>query len=251
MRGEPRTQNKMTTSKHLVPPGPGPVSPEPPWTSGPGLIPNFAWVEEGRLARGMQPELTARGYKDLAELGIAAVLTLRPEREYPDSGWRAYDIADERALCDAHGLTLHHIECADFQAPNPADVVRALAIVREESERGRAVYVHCLAGVGRTGVISGAWQMLRGTSGTDALRDYAWFYEELRSRRVPHREPLEYLQSVGAHYQAWVLTTIAKALGMTAEIPPGFVRPRPPANGKNWRRRFEGDLRRAQPGLMS
>lgn len=215
---------------------------------GPAGIPNFAWAEAGRLARGQQPALTEPAYRELRDHGVGAVLSLRPEREYPDGGWRAYDVADERALCDALGLAFHHVPCIDFQAPGPGDVAGALAIVRDEVERGRAVYVHCLMGVGRTGVISGAWQMLRGATGTEALRQYVYHLDELRTRvsreRPPDRAPEEFFPRIGAHYQAWVLVTVAKALGLPVERPAEFVRPRRPGNGRNWRRRFDAELRR-------
>jgi protein tyrosine phosphatase (PTP) superfamily phosphohydrolase (DUF442 family) len=234
---------------------------------GPAGIPNFAWVDGRWLARGRQPPLTHPAYQELRDHGFSAVLSLRPEREYPDDEWRSYDAADERALCDSIGLTFRHVSCADFQAPHPSEVVKALSIIHDEIEQGRAVYLHCFAGIGRTGVVSGAWQMLRGAGGTEALREFASFCAEGWNRAVARRlgqlvpEPTgqahrggdpaavarsseDFYLAIGAHHQLWVLQTIAKALGLSTDPPAGFPRPKRPANGRSWQRRFRGQAQR-------
>jgi protein tyrosine phosphatase (PTP) superfamily phosphohydrolase (DUF442 family) len=210
-------------------------------------IPNFAWVDEGRLARGRQPEMTPAMYRELRGRGFSAVLSLRAEQEYLEDPRRSYNASHERELCDALGLTFHHVACTDFQAPQPAEVVRALSIIHDEAEQGRAVYVHCFAGIGRTGVISGAWQMLHGASGTEALRDYAYFCEEGWRRRVIDRTLPDYLHTIRAHHQAWVLVRIARELGLPAALPQNFIRPQRPDNGRLWRRRFREELQRRLP----
>jgi len=241
---------------------------DPDGAPAPAGIPNFAWVEEHRLARGRQPALALPAYRELQDLGFSAVLSLRPAREYPDDERRRYDAADERALCEALGLTFHHVACTDFQAPHPSEVVRALSALHREIGQGNAVYVHCFAGVGRTGVVSAAWQMFRGTSGTEAVRQYAEFCQgswrrllALRSSADPTtgpapqpapasspfanlRSPHDYFHAIGAHHQAWALLTIAEVLGLPAEPPPDFIRPQRPTNGKTWRRRFRDQLQR-------
>ena len=186
-------------------------------------------------------------YRELQDIGFSAVLSLRAEQEYLEDPRRSYEARHERELCDALGLAFYHVACTDFQAPHPDEVVRALSIIHDEAEQGRAVYVHCFAGIGRTGVISGAWQMLHGASGTEALRGYAYFCEEGWSRRVVDRPLHEYLRVIRAHHQAWVLVRIARELGLPAALPQDFIRPQRPDNGRNWRRRFRDELRRHLP----
>ncbi|HEY7295668.1 MAG TPA: protein-tyrosine phosphatase family protein [Dehalococcoidia bacterium] len=213
-----------------------------PWT--PPGIPNFAWVEAGCVARGQQPPLTVAAYRELLAAGVTSVLSLRAEREYLDDERRRYDVADERALCAALGLRFHHVACTDFQAPRPSGVVKALRILQAEVEQGQAVYVHCLAGVGRTGVVCGAWQMLRGGSGTEALMQFTWYAEEARSRRAPQRPADQFLNTIGAHEQVWVLFNIARALEAPVELSPDCIAPRRPQRAAGWRRRFREQMAR-------
>ncbi len=213
---------------------------------GPAGIPNFAWVEEGRLARGMQPPLTLAAYTDLRASGFCSVLSLRLPQEYLDEDRRRYDVVQERALCEAVGLRLYHVPLTDYQAPRPSELVRALAAIREELARGGTLYVHCFAGVGRTGVVCGAWQMLSGMSGSEALQQFEHFliesWQRVRLRR-PDLTLERYLGGVGAPYQAWALLRVAEALERPV-TPPSLVRPRRPARGTRWRQRFREQVQR-------
>ena len=211
-------------------------------------IPNFAWVEAGRVARGQQPALSLAAYRELQETGVTGVLSLRPAIEYPDNERLRYAVEEERALCAALGLRFLHVPCTDFQAPRPGTVIRALRLLDAEVEGGHAVYVHCLAGVGRTGVVCGAWQLLRGESGTEALRQFAHFAHEAHGRRGPQRPLDEFLQRIGAHEQAWVLLSIARALGAPAALPVEAIAPRRPArSASHWRQRFREQAERHLP----
>ncbi len=213
----------------------------------PAGIPNFAWVEEGRLARGMQPALMLAAYHELRASGFTAVLSLRQAQEYLDEDRRRYRVTEERALCRAAGLRLVHVPLSDYQAPRPSEMVRALAAVHRELAAGEVLYVHCFAGVGRTGLVCGAWQMLRGMSGDEALRQFEGFLLDSWRRALVRRPELsvaDYLENVGAHYQAWVLQRIAAVLGRPATALPPYVRPWRPAHGAGWERRFREQLAR-------
>ncbi len=208
-------------------------------------IPNFAWVEAGRVARGQQPALSVAAYRELQACGVTSVLSLRPASEYPENESLRYAAEEERDLCTALGLRFLHVPCTDFQAPRPGSVIRALRLLDAEVARGNAVYVHCLAGVGRTGVVCGAWQMLRGESGTEALRQFAHFAHEAHGRRGLQRTRDEFLQRIGAHEQAWVLLSIARALGVPAVLPDGGIAPRRPARAaSHWGSRFREQAER-------
>lgn len=214
-------------------------------TAAPPGIPNFAWVEAGCVARGQQPDLTLAAYGELQACGVTSVLSLRPSIEYPQNERLSYAVEAERDVCAALGLRFLHVPCTDFQAPRPGSVIRALCMLDAEVGQGYAVYVHCLAGVGRTGVVCGAWQLLRGGSGTEALRQFAYFAHEAHGRRGPQRPLEEFYQRIGAHEQAWVLLSMARALGAPAALPPDGIAPRRPARvASHWRRRFREQAER-------
>ncbi len=44
-----------------------------------------------------------------------------------------------------------------------------LAAINTELEQGRAVYVHCWGGIGRTGTVAACWLVEQGLSADDAL----------------------------------------------------------------------------------
>ncbi|WP_225993671.1 fused DSP-PTPase phosphatase/NAD kinase-like protein [Actinomadura rudentiformis] len=109
-------------------------------------IHNFAHVD-GHLWRGAAP--TADGYRRLATLGVHTVVDLRAEELPP---------AARRLAADA-GLTVVRLPMRDGQAPSPDQVERFLTVV--EGARG-TVFVHCGAGVGRTGTMSAAYLVRTG-----------------------------------------------------------------------------------------
>jgi protein-tyrosine phosphatase len=101
----------------------------------------------------MQPALTLAAYQELRAYGFAAALSLRLAQEYLDGDRRRYQVTEERALCRAVGLCLVHVPLSDYQVPRPSAMVRALVAIHRELVHGGALYVHCFAGLGRTGVV--------------------------------------------------------------------------------------------------
>ena len=119
----------------------------PPATTVDTSIGHFQQVD-GHLWRGGAPD--AAGYRRLAELGVRTVVDLRAED--------IEDIEDIKGGADprpeALGLNVVRIPIRDGQSPRPDQVARFLAVVRASST---PVFVHCGAGVGRTGTMSAAY----------------------------------------------------------------------------------------------
>ncbi|HEX9711903.1 MAG TPA: dual specificity protein phosphatase family protein [Actinomycetota bacterium] len=134
-------------------------------------IRNLAVVDEG-LWRGGAPSSLGE-YGDLAAAGVTTIVDLRAEE------WVR---VNETALADL-GLVRHTIPIRDGQVPTPAQVEAFLAIV---SSSDGIVFVHCGAGVGRSGAMVGAYliqtgrvspdeAMMRNLAvGTPSLEQIAW-----------------------------------------------------------------------------
>jgi protein tyrosine phosphatase (PTP) superfamily phosphohydrolase (DUF442 family) len=146
---------------------------------------NFRRVD-ATLARGSAP--SARGHRQLAALGIRTVVDLRAER----------DVVIDGALLDHLGLRRLALPIRDGQAPTQAQVDRFLRAVNESSG---PVYVHCGAGVGRTGTMVAAYLTATGqASGWEAVRrnlavgppslEQVVFAARLDDGRVPRPSPL-------------------------------------------------------------
>ncbi|HJV08816.1 MAG TPA: dual specificity protein phosphatase family protein [Acidimicrobiales bacterium] len=118
-------------------------------------VDNLRSVDD-HLWRGAAP--TTAGYRNLAQAGVTTVVDLRAEDGLE---------ADTRTV-EALGMKLVRIPMRDGQVPSAGEVEAFLAATQESDGR---VFVHCGAGVGRTGAMVGAYQVHQGElSGAAALR---------------------------------------------------------------------------------
>jgi len=101
---------------------------------------------DGKLWRGSAP--TEEGYAALARKDVKVIVDLRAE-----------DLKVDRAGIKELGMRLVRIPMRDGQAPTDGQVQRFLSVMNNANGR---VYVHCGAGVGRTGTMSAAYLVLTG-----------------------------------------------------------------------------------------
>jgi tyrosine-protein phosphatase SIW14 len=116
----------------------------------------------GRIApayyRGAQPK--GHDYADLAALGVKAVINLTGE----DAA------ADEKALASRAGLAYFQIPMTTHAAPTAAQLAEFLTIVNDPANQ--PVYVHCVGGRHRTGVMTAAYRITHdGWTADQAFRE--------------------------------------------------------------------------------
>lgn len=112
------------------------------------------------LWRGSAPSLD--GYRSLAAAGVTTTIDLRAEA----------DAGELDAEIEAIGIAVVHLPIRDGQSPSASNVARLLDLVEG---RDGIVYVHCGAGVGRTGSMVAAYAVHRGlsTAARSAVRNLA------------------------------------------------------------------------------
>ncbi len=100
----------------------------------------------------------------LREAGVSAIVCLVPHEELERYG--------VPGLLDAYagaGFDLAHLPILDQMGASPATLAEAVAWIEARVEAGRGVLVHCVGGLGRSGMIAAAWLRSRGASADEAL----------------------------------------------------------------------------------
>ena len=107
-------------------------------------IDNFGRVNHSYY-RGAQPE--GRDYADLAALGIKSVINLTSDDAQTNEG----------AMVDLAGMTYFEIPMTTHEPPTAEQLAQFLGIVNDPANQ--PVYIHCVGGRHRTGVMTAAYRM--------------------------------------------------------------------------------------------
>ena len=125
-------------------------------------IDNFARVSDTYF-RGGQPD--GDDYADLARLGVKTVVNLIGDSDFDET---------EQALVERQGMRFVHIPMDTRRAPTPAELDQFLAVVNDSPSQ--PVYVHCVGGRHRTGVMTAVYRMVKdGISGEAAFAEMKRF----------------------------------------------------------------------------
>lgn len=125
-------------------------------------IDNFARVND-HYFRGAQP--MGRDYADLAALGVKTIVNLTSDAEA---------VPDERASVEQNGMKYVHIPMSTRRAPTEKELAAFFAVVGD-ADSG-PVYVHCVGGRHRTGVMTAVYRMAKdGLSGEQAFKEMKEF----------------------------------------------------------------------------
>lgn len=120
-------------------------------------IDNFARVDD-RLFRGAQPK--GRDFADLKALGVKTIVNLTSDDADPN----------EKAMSEAAGLNYVAIPMDTRVVPTAAQLTQFLALVNDPASG--PVYVHCVGGRHRTGVMTAVYRMTNdGWTGDRAFKE--------------------------------------------------------------------------------
>jgi protein tyrosine/serine phosphatase len=121
------------------------------WSVAPALagtpavhIDNFGKVSDAYY-RGGQPQ--GQDYAALAAMGVKTDINLTSDDAQKN----------EKAMAEAAGMKYVQIPMTTHEIPSPAQVVQFLAIVDDKA--AQPVYVHCVGGRHRTGVMTAIYRM--------------------------------------------------------------------------------------------
>ena len=107
-------------------------------------IDNFGRVN-ANYYRGAQPE--GQDYHDLAALGVKTIINLTSDDAQPN----------ERQMTERSGMRYVQIPMTTHQEPTNAQIAQFLSIVNDPASQ--PVYVHCVGGKHRTGVMTAIVRM--------------------------------------------------------------------------------------------
>lgn len=134
-------------------------------------IPQCYWVAPGQLLVGqypgdMDPSVARGKVSALLDAGVDVFVDLMAER---DRVARYEGVLEEEAVRRAKSVRHVSYPFRDLSVPEPALLVEVLDAIDSAISGGRVVYAHCFGGIGRTGVLVGAWLVRHGYTAVEAL----------------------------------------------------------------------------------
>jgi atypical dual specificity phosphatase len=117
---------------------------------------SFQWITAGCVAFGERPGRWRDVQQDLEwlrDVGIRTILSLVERETWLEQYQKA-------------GFKAHHVPIDDFQAPTMDQIKQCMNVISD----GQPVYIHCRAGLGRSGTIAAAWLIYNGIPPIDAIR---------------------------------------------------------------------------------
>ena len=155
---------------------------------------NCYWLVTGRVLAGEypaddDPRMLAQQMQALLDAGVTHCIDLTHESE----ALPAYAIALSQAAAGRGAAACtQRFSVADFGVPSVSGMRRTLAAINAALASGGTVYVHCRAGIGRTGTVVGCFLREQGFEGEDALALIQRKWQVMAKRvAVPHSPETE------------------------------------------------------------
>ncbi|MDM8525511.1 protein-tyrosine phosphatase family protein [Desulfococcaceae bacterium HSG8] len=130
------------------------------------------WIEPGRVLAGEYPqafdeeELRA-GMRSMLKAGVTFFLNLTEENERRLEPY--HDLLKEEAVALEISAEHCRMPIRDFQTTSAEHMKKIIQIIDNALAAGHKVYIHCFAGIGRTGMTAGCYLASHGRSGEEAL----------------------------------------------------------------------------------
>jgi ADP-ribosylglycohydrolase/protein-tyrosine phosphatase len=148
-------------------------------------IPNSYWVQPGRLLAGEYPGAMSRAdamerVRKLLAAGVTSFIDLTEEGELPEYDNLLPELTERR-------VRYRRLPVLDHSVPeSPAHMARILDLLESELNAGQCVYLHCRAGIGRTGTAVGCFLVRGGLTNDEAYEHLQLLWKQCaRSRRWP------------------------------------------------------------------
>ncbi|TVQ48569.1 MAG: hypothetical protein EA371_05350 [Gammaproteobacteria bacterium] len=163
------------------------------------------WVRPGAFLAGEYPAAATapaarRRLARLLDAGVDSLVDLTAPHELPAYAHLLQAEAELRGLLPRH----RRFPIPDHGVPEHPDLMDdILAHIDAELAAGRGVYLHCRAGIGRTGMVVACWLVAQGASPEEALAQLADWWRGVekswRHERSPETdEQVSFVEAWGA-----------------------------------------------------
>lgn len=155
------------------------------------MIPQYYPVEDGKIYAGeypgdVDPDCAEARLAHLVGAGIRTFVDLTA----PADRMPAYDGLLVK-LAEKNGVSLEHISIPidDMGIPRSPETMRSVMdAIRNSRETSGAIYVHCWAGIGRTGTAIGCWLRESGYDAQTALERVQDLYSRHMQKAIYNPE---------------------------------------------------------------
>jgi hypothetical protein len=151
-------------------------------------IPSSYWVLPGQFLAGKYPGShdhaeTRRNMTAFLNAGFDTFFNLTSENELPDYA----SILAEEAKFYERPVFHKRFSITDLGLPSRANMTAILDSLDRSLADGHKLYLHCWAGIGRTGTTVGCYLVRHGLSGVQALEKLSALYgTSAQSKQSPH-----------------------------------------------------------------
>ncbi len=129
------------------------------------------WVIPGKVLAGGYPPRSAKKCRAmlrcLLENGITFFVNFTEEGEKKLKSYET--LLHEEAAALGVSAEHHRIPIQDFETAEPDKMRQIISIIDSALAKEHKVYIHCFAGIGRTGLAAGCYLVQQGLSGVEAL----------------------------------------------------------------------------------